>query len=230
MKPSLVLFDLDGVLLDSRSNMEKSWEAVRTEFPHITATFQDYFSRIGRPFNDILSLLNIPQDPLIQFVYNKASKDNRHLVKPFEGVHTLLVKLQSLGYMLGIVTSKDLERTGLMLDDAGIEKFFDTRLILTPSEEFRGKPAPDQLMYAMAIANVDPSNTFYIGDMLTDAQAAARSGCNFIFAPWGYAVETTRVFNSIYWMYDDINKPISQQAKFMQDIVSIVSEYYKHRK
>lgn len=229
MKPAqLILFDLDGVLIDSKSNMEHAWNAVREEFPYITSTFEDYFAKIGRPFNDILILLGIVHDPMIQYVYNRASIANRHVVKPFNGVYELLGKLQTLGYILGIVTSKDHERTTMMLDDADISKFFDSRMIMSPTQDFRGKPAPDQLLHAMALANVDPANTIYVGDMHTDAQAASRAGCNFIFAPWGYSSETTRVYDRIHWMFEDRKRPVTHSAKCLQDIASVLSKSHSN--
>ena len=54
----LILFDLDGVLLNSKRNMELSWDAV-CERHDVNVEFEDYFSNIGRPFKDILNILNI---------------------------------------------------------------------------------------------------------------------------------------------------------------------------
>ena len=54
----LVLFDLDGVLIESRENMEVSWSAVQSAFG-IDIPFEDYFKNIGRPFNDILKLIGV---------------------------------------------------------------------------------------------------------------------------------------------------------------------------
>ena len=58
MRKDLVLFDLDGVIIDSRDNMELSWTAVRAE-TGVTVPFADYFGLIGRPFREILSMLGI---------------------------------------------------------------------------------------------------------------------------------------------------------------------------
>ena len=55
-KKKLVLFDLDGVLIDSKSNMRRSWECVIEEFA-LTVPFETYFSNIGRPFVGFFQLL-----------------------------------------------------------------------------------------------------------------------------------------------------------------------------
>ena len=61
MKKKLIVFDLDGVLIDSKSNMNAAWIAVM-EKHNIQVTFEEYFQLIGRPFVDILSALSIAGD------------------------------------------------------------------------------------------------------------------------------------------------------------------------
>ena len=48
-----ILFDLDGVLFDTKKNMEKSWNDVNKNF-NLKIKFEDYFSKIGVPFQKIL--------------------------------------------------------------------------------------------------------------------------------------------------------------------------------
>lgn len=230
-KNILVLFDLDGVLLNSRANMEYAWSSVREKFPSVTSTasFEDYFALIGRPFDDILLLLGIVPAPEIQKEYSRASKEGHHLVSVFQGVRTTLSKLKIEGYRLGIVTSKDKERTTLMMEDAGIMDYFEEKLIFSPNEKFRGKPAPDHLLHAMVVANVDPSSTIYIGDMKTDAEASVRAGCRFIFASWGYSQE--KIALSSYWneCQSGLNSPEYLHAENMGDIHAFLTKFAQYQ-
>ena len=52
------IFDLDGVLLDSRSNMKSAWSGVKKEMS-INREFKEYEKYIGLPFQKILSKLKI---------------------------------------------------------------------------------------------------------------------------------------------------------------------------
>ncbi len=54
----LVLFDLDGVLIDSRETMRTAWETVRHELK-IDEPFDRYFAEIGRPFSEIMERLGL---------------------------------------------------------------------------------------------------------------------------------------------------------------------------
>jgi phosphoglycolate phosphatase len=57
-KLKLIIFDLDGVLVDSRENMLLSWQKVQILF-NIKIQFKSYFKNIGLPFGSILKKLGI---------------------------------------------------------------------------------------------------------------------------------------------------------------------------
>lgn len=182
MQKKLVLFDLDGVLIDSRENMRKSWLHV-TKNSNIKIPFEEYFSRIGRPFADIMKDLGIFNHvEELEYLYKNASFSFLNEVNFFSGVEETLKELHLSGVKLGIVTSKDKLRTNTVLKK--IEIPFIT--IQTPGKQFRGKPAPDYLLMAMAEANEDPSDTLFVGDMPTDCEAAKRAGVDYVHAAWGY--------------------------------------------
>ena len=63
-----------------------------------------------------------------------------------------------------MVTSKTAERTRLILDKLDIE--FD--YVVSPKTGLLGKPAPDQIMFCLAMMNIDPQDAVYIGDMQVD--------------------------------------------------------------
>ncbi len=52
-KKKIILFDLDGVLIDSKKNMLKAWKKVQKKHG-IEIKFKKYFENIGLPFQDIL--------------------------------------------------------------------------------------------------------------------------------------------------------------------------------
>ena len=57
-KFNTVIFDLDGVIIDSKENMRLSWESVRKKF-EIHQTFEMYFKHVGLPFIKILKNIGI---------------------------------------------------------------------------------------------------------------------------------------------------------------------------
>ena len=184
MNKKLVLFDLDGVILDSKYNMMLSWNAVR-EKHNIDVKFKDYFENIGRPFTDILDILNIKENQNnITQTYNKVSQQMIGKLSFYEGSKSVLSQLADKNIKTGIVTSKETLRCQFVLDLVGFE--FD--IVQTPNEKLQGKPAPDHLLYAMAELGVSAADTIYIGDMNVDFLAAKNAQVDYIHAMWGYGI------------------------------------------
>ena len=180
-KKKLILFDLDGVLINSKRNMQTAWRIVQSEF-NLKIPFNDYFSHIGEPFQKILKKINVKNNKeKIENLYRQTSANHIHEVKFYRGVEQTLIKLKKRKFKLGIVTSKDIYRT-----NAIISKLVKFDIVSSPKKEFRGKPSPDQLLYSMAKCNCDPHETIYIGDMKVDMEAAKRANIEFIKASWGY--------------------------------------------
>ncbi len=178
----LVLFDLDGVLLDSRENMRLAWGAVRTALK-VNVSFETYFAEIGRPFGDIMDRLGL-SDQAGEAERIFRAESTRHLARArfYEGAERALQTLAQADRKLGIVTSKDETRTCALLKHLPV--IFAT--VRTPNHNYRGKPAPDHLLVGMAEAHVDPGETLYVGDMAVDAEAARRAGIAYAHAAWGY--------------------------------------------
>ncbi len=178
----LILFDLDGVLLDSQENMRQAWGVVR-EKTGLEMPFEDYFALIGRPFKDIMARLGVTSDiKQIEKIYMTASFDFLSDASFFNGVRESLRELDDMGIKMGVVTSKDKPRTKAVLSQLDV-KFVS---IQSPNDILRGKPAPDHLLVAMAEAGEDPADTLFMGDMDTDWQAARRAGIDYVHAGWGY--------------------------------------------
>ena len=178
----LILFDLDGVILDSRPNMERSWREVCANTA-IDVPFELYFAEIGRPFREILRRLGVEEHAEeAEKIFRIASMQNLSLARFYEGTEETLAALQERDIRIGLVTSKDTQRTNAIIALLPV----DFITVQTPTGRYRGKPAPDYLLVAMAEAGVDPGDTLYVGDMDVDFQAAQRAGVDYVHAEWGY--------------------------------------------
>jgi len=178
----LILFDLDGVLVNSKKNMEWSWGEVDKKYS-LKKSFEQYFSHVGKPFDEIMNHLSIDDSShKIEKLYCQSSSSRMDLLDFYPGTKECLLELIRSGYLIGIVTSKDKLRTSKVIEMLDVK--FD--VVKSPSHNLRGKPAPDQLLSAIIEMNVDPSQVVYVGDADVDSQAAKRAGVDFIFAEWGY--------------------------------------------
>ena len=178
----LLIFDLDGVLVDSKINMKNAWE--KTQKKHnLKKNFKDYFKFIGLPFDIILEKLLVTQTPInIAKTYQKESVKFLHKIKLYSGVFKTLKNLKRKNFRLAIVTSKDKIRTKKL-----VKKFnLDFDYVCSPMKSLKGKPYPDQLNYVIRKLKSNKKDTFYIGDMLVDYMASKKAKINFIFASYGY--------------------------------------------
>lgn len=165
--------------------MSLAWSAV-CDALGVTVPFERYFAEIGRPFGEIMDILGLgDRASAIETVFRRTSATTLASTPIYPGVGDMLKALQSVGCRLAIVTSKDRGRTDLVLKRLPVT--FDA--VRTPDGSCRGKPAPDHLMMAMAMCRTDPADTVFIGDMDSDAEAAARAGIDYVHARWGYGKE-----------------------------------------
>ena len=191
-KYKLFIFDLDGVIVDTKLNMKASWKAVKI-INNIKVSFKDYFSLIGSPFNNILSDLKIHEKQKeIANTYAKESLKKSSLIKIFPEIKLTLEKLRKKN-KIAIVTSKDRNRTKLILKQFKLS--FD--LISCPEKNLRGKPYPDQILKVLRNLSINKEDCVYIGDMYVDYTAALNAKVDFFLVNYGYEKEHIKKIKKI---------------------------------
>ena len=200
-KINLIIFDLDGVLIDSKKNMHLSWKKVQNLF-NIKIKFKSYFKNIGLPFNQIIKKLGIKNKiDKVFYEYKKESIKNFSKIRLYSGVTSTLKNLKK-NYKTAIVTSKDSYRTTIILNRFNIN-FFDQ--IVCFSKKFKGKPNPDQIVKVLKSLNQKKNRAIYVGDMLVDYKAACAAGVEFVYAKYGYGREYSFYKNYID-KFSDVKK------------------------
>lgn len=180
-KKKLIIFDLDGVLINSLSNMEYSWNAVKKKY-NLSAPFSKYKKFIGLPFDKILNQLNIDKNRKKIFRdYNYFSKKKIYRIKFYKNTKKILKKLKK-DYYLAICTSKNRERTDIILSN--MISVFD--MIITPADVKKAKPHPEGINKIKKKFNISNKNIYFVGDSIFDKIAAQKARVNFLFANWGY--------------------------------------------
>ena len=197
-----IVFDLDGVLIDSIEVMKIAW-ASSCNLVEINIPFKEYKKNIGLPFIHILEELNI--DKLlfkkIQDEYDKASILNQNLIKPYKFTLDTLSYLKDKNINLHIVTSKEKNRTNKILEDFFPNNMFDITITPDDLEIGEGKPNPKSIKIIIQKQKISANKILYIGDTLVDYECSRQAGCNFLFAKWGYG-ENSKEVSSI----SDINE------------------------
>lgn len=186
-----IVFDLDGVLVDSLPAMKAAWDNVNVVM-ELGIDFLEYRKYIGLPFSDILAKLEIPPSEFSKVRELYFDERLRGNVVLYPGALESLKKLAAEGILLSILTSKPRESASLL-----VGKFFpELKLNVWSPEDIssgRGKPAPDGLLELISVSGVDPYETVFVGDMQSDAECAQRAGIQFFFAGWGYGQDVSHM-------------------------------------
>ena len=176
-----VMFDLDGVLIDS-------WHVAEGAFLETSAMLgfdgpsriEAFRQRLGMPIGCIGTELDLPEGFAAAFI--AAARRLDHRAAPFDGVATLLSTLKADGWRIGVVTGKDAARAGDILDRTGLGGYVDA--LVGGDTAPRGKPNPDPLWMCEAMLATDGAEG-YVGDTAIDGEAARRAGRTFFHAVWG---------------------------------------------
>jgi AHBA synthesis associated protein len=179
---SVVVFDLDGVIVDSFPVMREAFTIAYAEVVGDgEAPFDEYERHLGRYFPDIMSIMGLPlemEGPFVRESYRLAGR-----VPLFPGVTPLLRELRERGFRTAIATGKAGDRARHLLDTLGVLHCFDH--VLGSDEVARAKPAPDIVLRALELLGARPEEALMVGDAVTDIAAARGAGVDAVAALWG---------------------------------------------
>ena len=185
-----VLFDMDGVLIDSMPVIRKAFETAyrevvdeRVQPQQISTLIEQYCQFLGYGFKQIMDQMGLPHAMQAPFVrVSRASLDE---IVVFEGVSETIKMLHCQGVLLTVATGKDGYRAREILQKFGLEGYF--ALVTGSDEVARPKPAPDMLRYQLERLAIPPNQAVMVGDSPADIQAGKAAGVTTIGALWGYA-------------------------------------------
>ena len=182
-KIKLIIFDLDGVLINSKNNMRFAWNAVLKKFK-LNVSFNEYFKYIGIPFEEILTKfkIHVKYHKKIKNIFSTASIKNIKKINLYPNVINVIDLLKKTNIKLSIVTSKDKLRSKKIVKRLKI----NINQIFSPEKTLRGKPHPDQLIKSLKINQVKPEEAIYVGDTKFDFMAAKKAKIKFLYANYGY--------------------------------------------
>ena len=176
----LIIFDLDGVLINSLNNMKYALKNTNKKLG-LKLEFSKYRKYIGLPFFEILKKIGVKKNfKEIEKNYRFFSKKKINKIKINKSTINELKKLKK-EYRLAIFTSKDKNRT------LKITKKINYFSHIVSSEELkRGKPHPEGINKILKISKSKKKNVIYVGDSLYDYIAAKKAKVKYLHATWGY--------------------------------------------
>ncbi|GHF87387.1 HAD family hydrolase [Streptomyces griseosporeus] len=185
MRYELVIFDNDGVLVDSEPISNRHLAAYLTELGHPTTyeeSIQDYMGSAMHRIHELVferTGQRLPEDFDDVFHARVFAAFQREL-KPVAGVEDVLEKLTADGVPYCVASSGSHERIRVGHRTTGLDRWFDEGRIFSSQDVGRGKPAPDLFLHAAKEMGVAPERCVVVEDSPLGVQAAVAAGMDVL--------------------------------------------------
>ena len=184
MRFPVVLFDLDGTVIDSGSIILASMRHAAKEVLGAEPPDDELMAAVGGPGLEAQMHALAPDrvDELVS-VYRAHNEPLHEGLVCCAGIDDLLVQLKDEGRRLGIVTAKRRKTVDLAFAQIPMEHLFET--VVGGDETKLHKPDPEPLLLALERMGADASEAAYIGDAPFDVRAAKAAGIFSVAVTWG---------------------------------------------
>jgi pyrophosphatase PpaX len=180
----VVLFDLDGTVVDSGSIILASMRHATREVLGRDFGDAELMQAVGGPGLEAQMEVFAPErvDDLVR-VYRAHNEPLHDELEACAGMEDVLLRLHEQGHRLGIVTAKRRSTVELAFARVPIAHLFET--VVGGDETQKHKPDPEPLLLAAKRMNANPDETAYVGDSPFDIRAAKAAGMHAIAVTWG---------------------------------------------
>ncbi|MET9253093.1 HAD family hydrolase [Streptomyces sp. NPDC003717] len=181
MRYDLVIFDNDGVLVDSEPLSNRLLAAYLTELGHPTTyedSLRDYMGAAMHRVHDLVlerTGQRLPADFDDTF-HQRVFAAFRQDLEAVPGAVGVLEKLAADGVAYCVASSGSHERIRVGHRKTGLDRWFGDERIFSSEDVGRGKPAPDLFLYAAKRMGVAPGRCVVVEDSPLGVQAAVAAG------------------------------------------------------
>ncbi|WP_409457101.1 phosphoglycolate phosphatase [Pseudomonas oryzihabitans] len=191
--PELVMFDLDGTLLDSAPDLAAAVDAMLERLGRAPAGLAKVRLWIGNGARVLVR--RALADDMAHAAVDDAAADealalfmelyggSHALTRVYPGVLDSLALLRTLGVRLAVITNKPERFVAPLLADMGLGDF---DWIVGGDTLPQQKPDPAGLLHVMARAQVSADQALFIGDSRNDIRAARAAGVRCVALSYGY--------------------------------------------
>jgi phosphoglycolate phosphatase len=205
MFPKLVLFDLDGTLVDSAPDIAAALNAALADLGQPTHALSVVTSYVGDGAAKLVERAVAPRsevDPDVLLERFKARYAAHVCVdtRPYPGIVQTLERLRAAGTPLAVVTNKPGGLARDLLRALALDAFFTD--ILGDGDGFPRKPSPEIARAVCARHVVAPADALLVGDGLPDVRLGHAAGCRVAAVTWGYTPREQLAAESPEWLVD----------------------------
>ena len=184
----LVIFDMDGTLVDSSITIVNAINYVRSKLSLPPLTKELILTKVNDPelnpalfFYETEEFSSQQEEWFSEYYTNNHEKE----LQLYDGIEELLKELKQRGYLLAVATNAYRGSTLESLSHLKILDYFSS--IACYDDVGRGKPAPDMLEKNLKDTNVKAEEAIFVGDSERDLMAANSLNMDYIMINWGFS-------------------------------------------
>ncbi|SFL47803.1 HAD family hydrolase [Pelosinus propionicus] len=188
-----VIFDLDGTLLDTLSDISNSVNEVLASYGYPIHAKEEYRAIIDKDFHDLIEQ-SMPEDIELAYIeegvekFIKAyHKNYKKETKPYGGIVSLLKAFNHEGMPIAVNSNKRNDYTNKLLRYLFPDVVFSA--IYGERAGFAKKPDPLAALEIAKQMQLDSKEVLYVGDSKTDMLTAKNAGMDSIGVLWGFRDE-----------------------------------------
>ncbi len=192
MNSKIVIFDMDGTLVDSAKDITTAINLVRDDIglaPLPVKTVVDAINgdhiNLAQTFYETPTYQDDHKDRFEIYYHEECIKS----VSVYEGITEMLQELKTHHIKCSVATNAPAHFAKRILGHVEIDHFFD---YIYGANQHKSKPAPDMLNAILSNYRYDDkqlSQSFMVGDSKKDIQAALNAKINAVHITWGFCKE-----------------------------------------
>lgn len=192
MKYDLIIFDLDGTLLDTSKSITKTVNSAMEELGKNQYSINECVKFVGGGVSGLarnilekeqyLDVTNEEMEKVIRKYYDIYFD---YGVEPYEKIPELLDFLEQNGIKKGIVTNKD-HKTALSAVHKKLSKWKFDGIFGSNEKEYPNKPNPYNVNKMAKNLNIPKERILFVGDMLVDVNTAKNANIDIAYCKWGF--------------------------------------------
>ncbi len=185
----VIVFDLDGTLLDTLQDLQVSVNFALSHFNYPKRSLEQVRKDIGNGVTKLIerSILGGICDEnyakCLEIFKNHYRENYNNYTKAYSGIPTLVSKLKNEGYLVTVATNKIIDVAKILLDDHYEDLF---GYIEGDNIGVKKKPDPNMINNILNHYQVNKNEVLYIGDTNVDEETALNAGVDYILVTYGY--------------------------------------------
>lgn len=185
----LILYDLDGTLIDSRADLAGAVNAMRESYGAAPVPLDFVVARIGNGQRLLVERssedIDAPLDERVARMRSAYAAGLLRETRLYPGVAEVLAALQKAGWCQGVLTNKHHEATLTILEGLGVRSLLNGVTGVEPGQPLKPDPAAVEL--AIKRTGWDRNGpAWMVGDHYTDLEAGRRAGLQRCFCRYGF--------------------------------------------